>query len=160
MPLTAIQAKESKPRDKDYKLTDEKGLFLLVKKTGRKYWRMKYRIDGKEKLLALGVYPEVSLKDARELRDDARKQVSNGIDPTAHKQHQKLVRAEAAQNSFIAIGNEWFSVKISGKSDSHKSRTRRMLDKELYPELGNRPITAITAPELLNLLRKIEAVVS
>ena len=156
MSLTAIQAKEAKAREKDYKLSDEKGLFLLIKKTGRKYWRMKYRIGGKEKLLAIGVYPEVSLKEARELRDSARKQVTNGIDPSAHKQRQKIIRSEAAQNSFQAIGDEWFIVKMSNKSDSHKSRTRRMLDKELYPELGNRPINEILAPELLKLLRSIE----
>lgn len=156
MPINASQAKNALPKNKDYKLTDEKGMFLLVKPTGRKYWRMQYRFSGKFKTLALGVYPEVSLKVARQKRDDARKLLSDNIDPIAHKLSEKQAVTEAASNHFEALGREWFAIKLTDKSESHRSRSLRMLEKELFPHLGHRPVAEITAPELLQVLRRIE----
>ena len=156
MRLTATQVKEAKPRDKQYKLSDGEGMFLLVKPNGGKYWRLKYRIDGKEKQLALGIYPQVSLKDARELRFAARKEISNQKDPAFERKLEKRERLSAAANSFRVVAEEWFDAKISDKSESHKTRTRRLLEKDLFPSLASRPINEITAKELLSVLRKIE----
>lgn len=156
MALTATQVKTAQAKEKDYKLSDEKGLYLLVRSSGRKYWKVKYRFAGKEKKLSLGVYPEISLKDAREGRDEARNLLKRNIDPSAQKQIEKFAVIESLANSFEVVGREWFQVKLSNASDSHKSRSLRMLEKELFPSLGNRPVAEVTAPELLSLLRKIE----
>ena len=156
MSINAVQAKTAQPKDKDYKLFDEKGMFLLIKNNGRKYWRMKYRFNGKHKTLSLGVFPEVSLKEARNKRDDARKLLDDNTDPSADKKRQKHEAFAATENNCECIGREWFSIKLSDKSDSHKSRSLRMLEKELFPVIGQRPVSEITAPELLTLLRKIE----
>lgn len=111
MALTDSTIKPAKPKGKDYKLSDEKGLFLLVKKTGAKYWRLKLRF-ARKKLLALGVYPEVSLKEARNARDDARTLLRNGTDPSAAKRVQKASQHEAATNSLAAIALEWLDKKV------------------------------------------------
>ena len=110
MALTDTKVKNAKPAEKDYKLYDERGLFVLVKVNGAKYWRLKYMKDGKEKLLALGVYPEITLKDARDLRDRARTQVAKGIDPNEAKRASK-----ATQNgidSFAVIAREWYEKQL------------------------------------------------
>ena len=156
MPLTISQVKATKPRDKDYKLFDEKGLFLLVKKNGSRYWRYKYRYAGKEKTLALGVFPDVGLAMARDKRDDARKLLDQNIDPSVQKKADKFSLSDKAGNTFEKVANEWFDIHISDKSESHKSRTRRMLNKELFPCLGGLLIHEITAPQLLQIFRKIE----
>lgn len=155
--LTATKIKQAKAQGKDYKLADEKGLFLLIKNNGAKYWRMKYRFAGKEKALALGVYPEVSLKEARTGRDRARQQLRDGIDPGAARRAEKLANVEAGANSFKAIATEWFEVKMCDKSKSYRERSLRALEKDLYPAIGKRPISEITPPELLACLRKIES---
>ncbi len=157
MPLTDPKAKQAKAKEKDYKLSDEKGLFLLVKKTGRKYWRVKYRFAGKEKLLALGVYPELSLKEARNLRDQARKQLDTGLDPSETKRIEKAAKKELAANSFEAIAREWHDNKKNQWTDSHATKILRSLETKLFPTLSHRPINNITAPELLSVLRKIES---
>lgn len=156
MPLTDRQIKAAKPREKKYKLADEKGMFLEVRPNGSKYWRMKYRFQGKEKLAAFGVYPDVSLAAAREQRDSARQQLAQGIDPGATKRAQKQAGKTAAENSFELIAREWFSVRMTDKSDGHQARTMRALEKHLFGSIGNRPISEITALELLPVLRKIE----
>lgn len=155
--LTAITIKQAKPKEKNYKLFDGGGLFLLVRKDGSKYWRLKYRYGGKEKLLAIGVYPDISLSDAREKRSKAKKQLMDGIDPSAFKQAQKLSRLEAAENSFEAIGIEWYLKTQHEWSEVHKTKVEWMLTKNLYPWLGKRPISEITPPELLKTLRRIES---
>ena len=104
MPLTETQIKALKPGEKARKVADEKGLYLLVQPSGGKLWRLKYRVDGKEKLLALGAYPDVSLKMARERRDEARRLLADGIDPSEHRKAHKAAREEAQGNSFEAIG--------------------------------------------------------
>lgn len=156
MPLSATAVKQAKPKEKDYKLSDEKGLFLLIKRNGSKYWRQKYRYGGKEKLLALGVYPDVSLKDARDRRDDARKLLSNDIDPSDIKRAKKISGGETAANSFEVVAKEWFETRMRDKSKSHQDRTWRALEKDLFPSLRNRAVASITAPDLLAALRKIE----
>ena len=143
--------------DKPYRVSDEKGLYIEVYPNGSKYWRLKYRTHGKEKRLAIGVYPDVTLAQARESRDIARRQLAQGIDPSEHKQAAKAARQEAADNSFEVIALEWFNRKLADKSENHRDRTLRALKKDLFPVIGKRPIESITPPELLKALRKIEA---
>jgi len=155
--LTPLQIKNAKQKDKDYKLFDGKGLYLLVRKDGSKYWRYKYRFNSKEKLLALGVYPETSLKEARLALADARAQLRESIDPSEAKKRKKMESISLATNSFGAIGDDWFFRQTNRWSKVHQNKTRWMLDKNLFPWLGNRPISEISAPELLKVLRKIES---
>lgn len=156
MPLTAIKIKQAKPRERPYKLSDGGGLYLLVNPAGSRYWRYKYRFAGKEKTLALGVYPEVSLKEAREGHEAARKLLRNDVDPGEKRKIEKLTRHLSAAESFEAVGREWFNRIMPDKSESYRDRTGRILEKDLYPFLGNRPIKDISAPELLATLRRIE----
>jgi integrase len=154
--LTDTTCKNAKAKDKPYKLADEKGMFLLINPNGSKYFRLKYRIDGKEKLLALGVYPQISLKQAREKRDEAKQQLADGIDPNDNKKAVKLARADNAANSFEVLAREWFERNMTDKSESHQKRTLGMLERDVLPFLGSKPIADIKAPELLAVLRKIE----
>ena len=154
--LTDTTCKNAKAKDKPYKLADEKGMFLLINPNGSKYFRLKYRIDGKEKLLALGVYPQISLKQAREKRDEAKQQLADGIDPNDNKKAVKLAKADNAANSFEVLAREWFERNMSDKSESHQKRTLGMLERDVLPFLGSKPIADIKAPELLAVLRKIE----
>lgn len=157
MALTDVKIRKTKPQPKAYKLTDEKGLFLLVAPNGSKYWRFKYRFAGKEKLLAMGVYPEVTLADARETRDKARKLLANQTDPGIAKQISKRSVIQASENSFEAIAREWYA-KFSPKwVPSHGERILRRLECDIFPWLGNRTISEIKAPELLAALRRIES---
>lgn len=156
MPLTDTAVRNAKPSDKPIKLADEKGLFLLIQPNGAKYWRHKYRFDGKEKVLAHGVYPEVGLKEARERRDAARKLLADGIDPGEAKQAAKQGRIVAAANSFEAIARAWFDKYMSGKSESHRERTINRLETDIFPWLGARPVNEIKPQELLTCLRRIE----
>ncbi|MDD5227738.1 MAG: integrase arm-type DNA-binding domain-containing protein [Methylococcales bacterium] len=156
MPLSDTAIKNAKPKDKPYKLTDEKGMFLLVNPNGSKYFRLDYRFDGKRKTLALGVYPEISLKQARDKRDDAKQQIANGIEPNENKKAVKLARIDAALNSFEVLAREWFERNMADKSESHQKRTLGMLERDVLPFLGSKPIADIKAPELLATLRRIE----
>lgn len=157
MALTATEVKQAKPRNKPYKLADGGGMYLLVNSKGGKYWRYKYRYSGREKTLALGVYPDVSLKAARLKHSEAREQLANNIDPGEVRKVQKLTQHLASAESFEAVAREWFSAKMSDKSKSHRDRTLRAFEKDLFPVLGNRPVAVITAPELLAVLRRIES---
>jgi integrase len=154
--MTHVAIRNAKPREKAYKLTDEKGLFLFITPSGGKYWRFKYRFGGKEKKLAFGVYPEVSLAEAREKRDQARKLLANDVDPAVVKQATKNAIVQATENSFQLVALEWYA-KFSAKwVASHGDRTLRRLEKDVFPWIGNRPICEIKAPELLTVLRRIE----
>lgn len=156
MALTHVAIKNAKPKEKAYKLSDEKGLFLLITPSGGKYWRVKYRFGGKEKQLALGVSPEVSLAEAREKRDKARKMIADNVDPGVVKQASKRASILASENSFQAVALEWYG-KFSAKwVESHGDRTLRRLEKDVFPWMGKRPIAEIKAPELLMVLRRIE----
>ncbi|NBV07215.1 MAG: DUF4102 domain-containing protein [Proteobacteria bacterium] len=156
MPLTDIIAKNAKLKDKRYKLSDEKGLFLLVHENGSKYWQVKYRIDGKEKLLSLGVYPEVSLKQARDKRDEARRKIQDGLDPSQEKKLAKLTNSINSQNTFEAIAREWHKKKGDSLTTRHSDYVIRRLEADIFPHIGSRPITQITTPELLATIQKIE----
>jgi integrase len=152
--LTATAVKQAKPKAKPYKLADGGGLYLHVKTAG-KYWRYKYRFAGKEKLLALGTYPDISLADARKLHQAARENLADGIDPSSHKKTKKSANQSNSANSFEAVALEWSKTR-SKKADSTEKRQRSLLEKDLFPFIGSRPIADIDAPELLKTLRKIE----
>lgn len=154
--LSNMQIQKAVSKEKDYKLSDEKGMYLLVSKAGGKYWRLNYRYAGKRKTLALGVYPTVSLKEAREARDEAKRQLREGIDPSAQKQLIKLKRITSSENTFEAIARDWQSRHLADKSNSHVTRSTALLDKDLMPSLGRRPIAEIEPVELLSVLRVIE----
>ena len=156
MPLNDIKCKNIKPTDKTFKVSDEKGLYLEVNTNGAKYWRLKYRFAGKEKKLALGVYPEISLKEAREKRDDARKQIQEGIDPSQEKKLAKLTRLINADNSFENVAREWHDKQKARYTPKHYKAVLTRLENDIFPLLGSRPINQINAAELLAVIRKIE----
>jgi len=155
MPLTDVRIRSAKPKDKISKIFDSGGLYLEVSVAGGKYWRWKYRFGGKEKRLAFGVYPDVSLKAARGKRDDAREQLAAGIDPGEARKAEKI--AQAGAESFEAVAREWHAKFSPGWVASHGDRILRRLEKDLFPWLGKRPIAEIKAPELLAVLRRIES---
>lgn len=155
--LTDSQVKAAKPAAKPYKLADERGLYLEVAPAGGKWWRFKYRIDGKEKRISLGVYPDISLRDARDRRDDARKLVANGVDPSMARQAQKASRLERAANSFEVLAREWYEKQAGTWSPSHGIRILRRFERDVFPLIGGLPVADITAPVLLDAIRKIEA---
>jgi integrase len=145
---------------KPFKLTDEKGLYLLLKPQAdgwSKWWRFKYRFDGKEKGLSFGTYPDTGLLQAREKRDTARKQLADGIDPGENRKAVKSSKAESAANSFEVIAREWYERNMIDKSGDHQKRAMSLFQRDLFPYLGNKPITDIKAVELLTALRRIEA---
>jgi len=155
--LTDTAVRNAAPKEKAYKLIDGQGLYLLVEKTGAKYWRLAYRFAGKQKLLALGVYPTITLKAARVARDEARLRLASGIDPSEHRKVQKIIRLESIENTFQAVAVEWFSKQKPGWAEKHWIKVLWMLEKNLFPWLGTRPIADISPPELLATLRRIES---
>ena len=155
--LSDVAAKNAAPKDKPYKLADGAGLYLEVMPTGSKYWRLKFRYAGKEKRLALGVYPAVTLKSARKAARDARDGLAAGIDPTETRRQDKLERSVGAANSFRAVALEWYEKEKPHWSESHIKRAGWLLEKNLFPWLGHRPIAEINPPELLTTLRKTES---
>ena len=157
MKLSDTAVRKAKPEAKSYKMADGGGMYLEVMPTGAKYWRLKYRYGGKEKRLAFGVYPDVSLAQARERRDDARKLLANSTDPSAVKQAQKTSKAELAENSFEVIAREWFVRHAPNWKENHSSKIIARLEKDVFPWIGARPIAEIAAPALLAAIRRIEA---
>ncbi len=157
MPLTETAIRNAKPADKPFKLSDARGLFLLVAPAGGKWWRFRYRFGEKHKSLSMGVYPDVGLKDARERRDEARKLLANGTDPGENRKAVKSARAERAANSFEVVAREWFARCSTNWAEIHSDRIIRRLERDVFPWIGGRPIAEVTAPELLATLRKIEA---
>lgn len=155
--LTDREVRNAKPEDKAIKLSDGLGMYLEIAPAGAKYWRMKYRFAGKEKRLALGVYPEVSLKEARRKRDEARKRLADGQDPSETRKAEKRARLLAAENSFEAVAREWYGKQVHTWVKTHARDVLRRLEVNIFPPLGHRPIAEIDAPELLATIRKIEA---
>jgi integrase len=149
--LTDTKTRNAKPSAKRVRLFDERGLYLEVSPAGGKWWRLKYRHGGKEKRLSLGVYPDVSLKAARERRDDARRLIADGIDPSVHRKE-----ARAASNTFEAVTREWLAKFSSEWAPGHKDRVIRRFERDIFPLIGARPIGGVTPPELLTVLRRIE----
>lgn len=157
MPLTDTAVRNAKPGKKPIKLFDGRGLYLEVSPAGGKWWRHKYRFEGKEKRLSLGVYPDVRLRDARERRDEARKLLASGVDPGEHRKAHKLSRGEQAANSFEVVAREWFAKYATTWAMSHSEKTMRRLERDVFPWIGSRPVADIHAPEILTVLRRIEA---
>ncbi len=156
MSLTDVKIRNSKPTEKPIKLFDGDGLFLLITLAGGKLWRFKYRFEGKEKLLALGAYPEISLLDARQRRDEARRLLANNVDPGAVRKAQKQTKTESAE-TFEIIAREWHERYAPTWKSGHAERVLKRLDRDVFPYLGSRPIKEIKAPELLTVLRRIES---
>lgn len=156
-PLTDIKVRNAKPGEKDIKFFDGGGLFLLVTLRGGKLWHFKYRFDGREKKLSFGTYPEVSLAEAREKRDAARKQVAAGIDPGEARKAEKRTGSEKAANTFEAVAREWHARQKGVWTEGHAIRTMQRLERDIFRCIGARPISEITAPELLSVLRRIES---
>jgi integrase len=151
--LSDARIRAAKATERPYKLFDERGLFLLVTPAGGRLWRLRYRMAGVEKLLALGVYPDVPLKRAREKRDEARRLIADGIDPNAKRKAERGAQAE----TFEAVAAEWLELQKKSLALETMSMLGTRLKSFLYPYLGSRPVAAITAQELLAVLRRIEA---
>lgn len=156
MPLTDTAIRNAKPGIKPTKLFDGGGLFLLITPAGQRYWRLKFRFAGKEKLLSLGVYPQVCLKDARTRRDAARKLLADGVDPSVERRVQKAALVERAANSFEVVAREWYAKHSAGWAASHGEKVLRRLERDVFPWIGARPIADVKAPELLSVVRRIE----
>lgn len=156
MPLTDTAVKNAKPGPKPVKMYDAGGLLLLVAPTGGKLWRLKYRYGGKEKMLALGAYPIISLKDARARRDDARKLLANGVDPSDNRKAVKAAKDERAGNSFETVAREWFTTHLAERAPSHKLRVIALFERDVFPLIGARPVADVTAAELLALANRIK----
>ena len=157
MPLTDTAVRNAKPGAKPIKLFDERGLFLIVTPSGGKWWRLKYRFDNKEKLLSLGVNPDVSLKAARIRRDELRTLLANGIDPGVHRKVMEAAHTDRAANSFEIIAREWFAKHSPNWAPSHSDKIIKRLERDIFPWLGGRPIAEINAQEILVSLRRVEA---
>ena len=148
-------ARKAKPKDKPYKIADERGLYLLVNPNGGKLWRMNYRFEGKQKTMSIGTYPDVSLSRARQRREEARKLLAEGLDPMAERKAAKAAKTDMVTNTFEAITNEWLEVLEPTIDKGTFDRIRQRLARNLFPDLGQRPIAEITPRELLDVLRKI-----
>lgn len=157
MPLTDVAVRAAKPTEKTQKVFDGGGLYLEISPSGGKWWRLKYRFGGKEKRISLGVYPDISLKEARDRRDEARKLLANDIDPGENRKAQKAARVELESNSFEAVAREWFAKNKPTWAASHADKIITRLENDVFPWLGSKPISEITAPQVLTVLRRIES---
>lgn len=157
MPLTETAIKKAKPADKPIKLSDGKGMYLLVNPIGSKLWRWKYRVLGKEKVLSLGAYPDVSLAQARDGVDKARKALAAGDDPMAKRKADKVATRTAAENSFETVARKWWANWKPARSEQHAGQVMRRFEANVFPYIGGRPISEVQAPELVAMLKGIEA---
>ena len=157
MALSDTKVRTIKPLDKPFKLSDERGLFLIVTPTGGKWWRLKYRLDGKEKTLSLGVYPDVSLADAREKRDQARKVIASGSDPSELRKANKASRTEHTANSFEVITRMWLKNYSANLSTATSEKNLRLFERDIFPWIGAKPIADLKPKDILDAARRIEA---
>ena len=157
MALTDIKVKSAKGQEKPYKLSDEKGLHLLVNPSGTKLWRFSYRFLGKQKTLAIGVYPDISLANAREKREEARKLLANDTDPSEVKKAQKASRLDRAANSFEVVARRWHGNGEAKWSESYSKKVIQMLERDLFPWIGGRAVADLEAPDFLAVARRLEA---
>ena len=153
MPLSDAAIRNAKPKKKPYKLTDGAGLYLLITPSGGKWWRFKYRLRGKEKLLSLGTYPDVGLGTARERRDVARRQLAAGIDPSAARKSER----ETVDKTFEAVARDWLARFAASRAATTQKLITGRLERDILPWIGARPITALRAPDILAVLRRLEA---
>ncbi|MBF0165450.1 MAG: tyrosine-type recombinase/integrase [Magnetococcales bacterium] len=156
MSLTDTQLRNLKPTPAPKSVADERGLSILMQPNGSKWWRFRYRFDGKQKLLALGVYPDVSLKQAREKRDEARRLLAEGIDPGEHRKIIKTMDKSREADSFEAVAREWFAKQTPHWTESYSTKIRRRLEVDVFPWLGSTKLSEVTAKDLLAVLRRIE----
>lgn len=159
LPLTEVQIKNAKPKEKRFKLSDGDGLYLEVLPTGGKSWRFKYVMGGKEKRLVFGLWPDVGLKLARQRRDEARALVAEGVDPGEKRKQDKAeekAQAEDAANTFEKVAREWHARQVAGWSEGHAVKVLARMEQHLFPSLGSAPVSVLRAPALLAVLREIE----
>ena len=156
MSLSDTSIRNAKPREKPFKVYDGEGLYLQVTPSGGKWWRLKYRFADKEKLLSLGTYPKIGLKEARALRTAGLKLVANGVDPSENRKATKAAKVERDANSFEVIAREWLGKFSATWVPSHGDRIIARFDRDIFPKMGGRPIAEINAPELLAVVRHIE----
>ncbi|MDR3361535.1 MAG: integrase arm-type DNA-binding domain-containing protein [Desulfovibrio sp.] len=159
MPLTDTTIKALKPKDRPYKESDGGGMYLEVAPGGGKWWRLKYRLGGKEKRISLGVYPDVGLKEARERREQAKKQLAQGIDPAAHKQAVKAaatIQAKEQAVTFEAVAREWYAKKTSAFTPGHQKKILSRLEKQLFPHIGDRPFSSLEPADILAAVQRAE----
>ena len=156
MALTDIAIKSSKPRESAFKLSDGRGLQLHITPQGSRLWRWAYRHEGKQKLMALGVYPDVSLAQARDKADLARKLLATGVDPMATRKSEKIARRLAVEDTFAAVAKKWWESWKASRSDSHTVYVWRRLEADVFPAIGKRPVAEIEAPELVAMMKAIE----
>ncbi len=156
MPLTDTTVRSAKPSDKIVRLYDTAGMYLEISTAGGKYWRLKYRFGGKERRLALGVYPEVGLKEARAKRDDARKLLAKGVDPGALRKAQKAAGEIRAASSFEVVALEWLEGRRDRVMPAQHEKTYARMKNDVFPWIGKRPIAEIEAPEILSLMRRVD----
>jgi integrase len=154
--LTDTAIRNLKPKEAAYKVSDGGGMYLLVSPKGGKWWRYKYRFEGDEKCLSLGVYPDISLKDARGLRDEARKLLAKGTDPSENRKALKSANADRAANSFEVVAREWYAKHSPGWAPDHAQRVLRLFERDIFPRIGGKPVADVPAPDLLAMLRRIE----
>jgi integrase len=160
LPLSDLQVKNAKPKVTDYKLSDGYGLHLLITPSGGKLWRFQYRFDNKQKILALGSYPSVTLSDARQRREDARKLLANAVDPCAQRKAQKecvVVQVENDKNTFEKVAKDWLEKNSPIWSDSHIKTITSRLERDVYPAFGSRSVTSITRNDVKSLMEKVAA---
>jgi integrase len=156
MPLTDTAIRNTKPTAKPTKMSDSGGLYLLLNPNGSRWWRLDYRFMGKRKTLSMGVYPEVSLKDARTRRDDARKLLAADVDPGENRKAVKASKIAQSANSLEIVTREWYAKYSTTWNEAHGERIIRRFERDIFPWLGNKAISEITAPEILATVRKIE----
>ena len=156
MALTDTTIRNLKASDRPQKFFDERGLFLQISPAGGKLWRLRFQYAGKEKLLSLGKYPDVSLKDAREKRDEARKLLADGINPSAHRKEEKRQRIRSAENSFAVLTQEWLAKKQGTWSADYAAKNAQVLAKDALPFLGKMPANNIKPLDVLHVVRGIE----
>ena len=156
MPLTDVTIRRAQPGSKSRKMFDGRGLYLEVTPRGGKYWRLKYRFGGKEKRLSLGVYPDVSLKEARHRCEDARRLLTREIDPSEYRQALKAARAQQTTNSFEAVAREWFAKHAPNWAPSHSSRIINRLERDVFPWIGGKSVATVTTTQVLALVRRLE----
>jgi len=156
MPLSDTALRNAKPGDKRYKLYDIDGLFIIVTPSGGKWWRLKYRFQGKEKMLSLGTYPSTGLKEAREKRDAAKKLMAQGVDPSVHRQAVKASILSKTENTFEVVAREWFEKHINGLAPGYSKKVYALFEKEAFPVFGGKPFAEVEPSDILKAARHIE----
>lgn len=154
MPLSDAVIRKAKPRDKRVKMTDGGGLYLLLNPTGTRWWRWDYRFLGRRKTLSMGTYPDTSLADARTRREAARKLLAAGVDPGEHRKATSAAKADRAANSFEVVAREWLAKR--DWVESYKVKVAAWLDNDVFPWIGGKPAAELTAPDFLNVARRVE----